>query len=122
MNFDEWYEKTKPKYYSDGDAILELVLREAKRIAYNAAMCEAAKLYQKYEGKKFMDEIELIYDSDWQAHVTADANSNYLPIVGDGGYIFNKAGNDYSTPTMDVANARSCYENLRNFFNRQECA
>jgi hypothetical protein len=83
-------------------------------------MSEAARLYKKYEGKKSVDEIELIPDSDYQSHVAVDTDSDYLAIVGSGGYIFNLTEIGYSTPSMDVDSARSCYENLRNFFNLQD--
>lgn len=67
-----------------------------------------------------MTEVEFVENSDWQAHVLTDA-SQYESVVGSGGFIFNQ--NDegtYSTPVMDINSARSCYENLRNFFNRRE--
>lgn len=72
------------------------------------------------KGVKTMTEIEFIEDSNWQAHVTADSDDDYEPIVGSSGFIFNPTEGCYSTPVLDTASARSCYENLRNFFNRQD--
>lgn len=67
-----------------------------------------------------MNEIELIEDSYYQAHVEATTDNAYDLIIGSGGYVFNHNDDIYSTPVMEISSARSCYENLKNFFNRNQ--